>query len=128
VDACRTGNLTNTNLQRYRCTNMLGLKRVQINSKQHLVIKTTSFTPPSVIKLYLLSVYAFTCFGFLVNHLQKVHQLCKGNYHYVIHSYIKLVPTDFYVQVKMCSFLYNVDWPSEDRLLRTETCKGVCKQ
>jgi hypothetical protein len=29
-------------------------------------IKTTSFTPPSVIKLYLLFVYAFTSFGFLV--------------------------------------------------------------
>jgi hypothetical protein len=64
-------------------------------------IRTTSFTPPSVIKLYLLFVYAFTCFGFLVNHLQKGHQLCKGNYHYMIYSYIKLVPIDFHVQVKM---------------------------
>jgi hypothetical protein len=64
-------------------------------------IKATSFTPPSVIKLYLLFVYAFTCFGFLVNHLQKAHQLCKGNYHYMIYSYIKLVPIDFHVQVKM---------------------------
>jgi hypothetical protein len=26
---------------------------------------------------------------FLVNHLQKAHQLFKGNYHYMIHSYIK---------------------------------------
>jgi hypothetical protein len=64
-------------------------------------IKTTSFTPPSVIKLYLLFVYAFTYFGFLVNHLQKAHQLCKGNYHYMIYSYIKLVPIDFHAQVKM---------------------------
>jgi hypothetical protein len=52
-------------------------------------IKTTSFTPPSVIKLHLLFAYSFTCFGFLVNHLQKAHQLCKGNYHYMIHIYIK---------------------------------------
>jgi hypothetical protein len=52
-------------------------------------IKTTSFTPPSVIKLHLLFARAFTCFGFLVNHLQKAHQLFKGNYHYMIHSYIK---------------------------------------
>jgi hypothetical protein len=41
-----------------------------------VTIRTTSFTPPSVIKFYLLFVYAFTCFGFLVNHLQKAHQLC----------------------------------------------------
>jgi hypothetical protein len=27
-------------------------------------IKTTSFIPPSVIKLHLLSAHAFTCFGF----------------------------------------------------------------
>jgi hypothetical protein len=33
-------------------------------------IKTTSFTPPSVIKLHLLFAHAFICFGFLVNHLQ----------------------------------------------------------
>jgi hypothetical protein len=52
-------------------------------------IKTTSFTPPSVIKLHLLFAYAFTCFGFLVNHLQKAHQLFKGKYHYMIHSYNK---------------------------------------
>jgi hypothetical protein len=52
-------------------------------------IKITSFIPPSVIKLYLLFAHAFTCFGFLVNHLQKAHQLFKGNYHYMIHSYIK---------------------------------------
>jgi hypothetical protein len=30
-------------------------------------IKTTSFTPPSVIKLHFLFAHAFTCFGFLVN-------------------------------------------------------------
>jgi hypothetical protein len=52
-------------------------------------IKTTSFTPPSVIKLHLLFAHAFTCFGFLVNHLQKAHQLFKVNYHCMIHSYIK---------------------------------------
>jgi hypothetical protein len=52
-------------------------------------IKTTSFTPPSVIKLHLLFAHAFTCFGFLVNHLQKANQLFKGNYHYMIHIYIK---------------------------------------
>jgi hypothetical protein len=40
-------------------------------------IKTTSFIPPSVIKLHLLFAHAFTCFGFLVNHLQKAHQLFK---------------------------------------------------
>jgi hypothetical protein len=58
--------------------------------KQDLVtIKTISFTPPSVIKLHLLFAHAFTCFGVLVNHLQKAHQLFKGNYHYMIHSYIK---------------------------------------
>jgi hypothetical protein len=63
-------------------------------------IKTTSFIPPSVIKLHLLFAHAFTCFGFLVNHLQKAHQLFKGNYHYTIHSYIKLVYEDlhYYVQ------------------------------
>jgi hypothetical protein len=43
----------------------------------------------SVIKLHLLFAHAFTCFGFLVNHLQKAHELFKGNYHYMIHSYIK---------------------------------------
>jgi hypothetical protein len=32
-----------------------------------------------VIKLHLLFAHAFTCFGFLVNHLQKAHQLFKGN-------------------------------------------------
>jgi hypothetical protein len=52
-------------------------------------IKTTSFTPPNVIKLHLLFAHAFTYFGFLVNHLQKAHQLFKGNYNYMIHSYIK---------------------------------------
>jgi hypothetical protein len=36
-----------------------------------ITIKTASFTPPSVIKLHLLFAHAFTCFGFLVNHLQK---------------------------------------------------------
>jgi hypothetical protein len=41
-------------------------------------IKTTSFTLTSAIKLHLLFAYAFKCFGFLVNHLQKAHQLCKG--------------------------------------------------
>jgi hypothetical protein len=41
-------------------------------------MKTTSFTPPSVIKLHLLFAHAFTCFGLLVNHLQKAHQLFKG--------------------------------------------------
>jgi hypothetical protein len=51
-------------------------------------IKTTSFTPSSVIKLHFLFAHAFTCFGFLVNHLQKAHQLFKENYHYIIHSYI----------------------------------------
>jgi hypothetical protein len=40
-------------------------------------IKTTSFTPPSVIKLHLLFAHSFTCFGFLVNHLQKAHQFLK---------------------------------------------------
>jgi hypothetical protein len=54
-------------------------------------IKTTSFTAPSVIKLHLLFAHAFTCFGFLVNHLQKAHQLFKRNYHYMIHSYIKKI-------------------------------------
>jgi hypothetical protein len=63
-----------------------------------LTIKATSFTPPSVIELHILFAYAFTCFSFLVNHLQKAHQLCKGNYHYMIHSYIKI---DFHIQVKM---------------------------
>jgi hypothetical protein len=52
-------------------------------------IKTTSFTPSSVIKLHLLFAHALTCFGFLVNHLQKASQLFKGNYHCMIHSYIK---------------------------------------
>jgi hypothetical protein len=42
-----------------------------------------------MIKLHLLFVHAFTCFGFLVNHLQKAHQLFKGNYQYMIHSYIQ---------------------------------------
>jgi hypothetical protein len=41
-------------------------------------IKTTSFIPPSVIKLRLLFAHAFTCFGFLVNRLQKAHQLVKA--------------------------------------------------
>jgi hypothetical protein len=54
-------------------------------------IKTTSFTPPSVIKLNLLFAHAFTCFGFLVNHLQKAHQLFKGNYHYMIHSVLHFI-------------------------------------
>jgi hypothetical protein len=31
-----------------------------------------------VIKLHLLFAHAVTCFGFLVNHLQKAHQLFKG--------------------------------------------------
>jgi hypothetical protein len=52
-------------------------------------IKTTSFTLPSVIKLHLLFAHAFTCFGFLVNLLQKAYQLFKGNYHYIIQSYIQ---------------------------------------
>jgi hypothetical protein len=54
-----------------------------------ITFKTTSFTPPSVIKLHLLLAHAFTCFRFLVNHLQKANQLFKGNYHYTIHIYIK---------------------------------------
>jgi hypothetical protein len=33
-----------------------------------------------VIKLHLLFAHAFTCFGFLLNHLQKANQLFKGNY------------------------------------------------
>jgi hypothetical protein len=40
-------------------------------------IKTTWLTPPSVIKLHLLFAHAFTCFGFLVNHLHKANQLSK---------------------------------------------------
>jgi hypothetical protein len=75
-----------------------------LNKRSHVKyqkFKPTSFTPPSVIKLYLFFVYAFTCFSFLVNHLQKAPQLCKGSYHYMIHNYIKLVPTDFHLQVKM---------------------------
>jgi hypothetical protein len=42
-----------------------------------------------VIKLHLLFAHAFTCFGFLLNHLQKANQLFKGNYHYMIHIYIQ---------------------------------------
>jgi hypothetical protein len=65
-------------------------------------IKTTSFTSPSVIKLYLYVCIRLYMFRFLANHLQKAHQHCKGNYQYMIHKYIKLVPTDFHVQVEMC--------------------------
>jgi hypothetical protein len=64
-------------------------------------IKIASFTPPSVIKLYLYVFILLYMFRFLANHLQKAHQHCKGNYHYMIHSYIKPVPTDFHVQAKM---------------------------
>jgi hypothetical protein len=66
------------------------LSAVLLKGKEYCsTIKTTSFTPSSVIKLHLLFVHAFTCFGLLVNHLQKAHQLFKGNYHYMIHSYNK---------------------------------------
>jgi hypothetical protein len=111
-----------------------------------IIIKTTSFTPPSVIKLYLYVCIRLYMIRFLANHLQKAYQHCKGNYHYMIYKYIKLVPTDFLytfwpVQKRnnlweliwcICvscngSFLYNVDKPSEDGLLRTETCKGINK-
>jgi hypothetical protein len=50
---------------------------VIIFKSRDCAIKTTSFTPPSVIKLHLLFAHAFTCFGFLVNHLQKAHQHFK---------------------------------------------------
>jgi predicted lipase len=65
------------------------------------IIIKTSFIPPSVIKLYLYVCIRLYMFRFLANHLQKAYQHCKGNYHYMIHKYIKLVPTDFHVQVKM---------------------------
>jgi hypothetical protein len=59
-----------------------------------LTIKTTSLTPPSVTKLYLYVCIGHYMFRFLANHLQKAHQHCKGNYHYMIHKYIKLVPSN----------------------------------
>jgi hypothetical protein len=65
-----------------------GRRSQKVNNSHH-TIKTTSFTPPNVIKLHLLFAHAFTCLGFLVSRLQKAHQLFKGNYHYMIHSYIK---------------------------------------
>jgi hypothetical protein len=40
-------------------------------------IKTTSFTPPSVIKLYLYVCIRLYMFRFLANHLQKAYQHCK---------------------------------------------------
>jgi hypothetical protein len=51
--------------------------------------------------LYLYVCIRLYMFRFLANHLQKVHQHYKGKYHYMIHKYIKLFPTDFHVQVKM---------------------------
>jgi hypothetical protein len=48
-------------------------------------IKTTSFTPPSVTKLYLYVCIHLYMFRFLANHLQKAHQHCKGNYHYMMY-------------------------------------------
>jgi hypothetical protein len=58
-------------------------------------IETTSFTPPSVIKLYLYVCIRLYMFRFLADHLQKANQHCKGNHHYMIYKYIKLLSTDF---------------------------------
>jgi hypothetical protein len=71
----------------------------------HLVKKLLK-QPHSLRPVWSSYIYMFVyirlyMFRFLANHLQKVHQHCKGNYHYMIHKYIKLVPTDFHVQVKM---------------------------
>jgi hypothetical protein len=49
-------------------------------------IKTTSFTPPSVIKLYLYVCIRLYMFRFLGNHLQKAYKHCKENYHYMIYN------------------------------------------
>jgi hypothetical protein len=54
------------NAQKTKC---LLLPRHQNAGQNHDIktgdtIKTTSFTPPSVIKLHLLYAHAFTCFGF----------------------------------------------------------------
>jgi hypothetical protein len=54
-----------------------------------------------MIKLYLYVCIRLYMFRFLANHLQKAHQHCKGNYHYIIHKYIELVSTEFFVQVKI---------------------------
>jgi hypothetical protein len=83
---------------------MQTVRQLHINRKfptSTHAIKTTSLTPPSVTKLYLYVCIRLYMFRFLVNHLQKAHQHCKGYYHYMIHKYIKLVPTDFHVQFKM---------------------------
>jgi hypothetical protein len=42
-------------------------------------IKTTSFTPPSVIKLHLLFAHAFTCFGLLVHVKACANNKCNLN-------------------------------------------------
>jgi hypothetical protein len=47
------------------------LRQQNSDNEVNQTIKTTSFNPPSVIKLYLLFVYAFTCFGFLVKKKKK---------------------------------------------------------
>jgi hypothetical protein len=92
----------NDNFMGYMWSKCGGLKALPSITWTHhfITIKTTSFTPPSVIKLYLLFVYAFTCFGFLVNRLQKAHQLCKGNYHYMIHITSNWFPQIFMYRLK----------------------------
>jgi hypothetical protein len=80
----------------FRCTVYLRVTYKSPSNYIWFTIKTTSFTPPSVIKLYLYVCIRFYMFRFLANHLQKAYQHCKGNYHYMIYKYIKLVPTDFF--------------------------------
>jgi hypothetical protein len=50
---------------------------------QIFTIKTTSFIPPSVTKLYLYVCIRLYMFRFSANHLQTAHQHCKGNYHFI---------------------------------------------
>jgi hypothetical protein len=54
-----------------------------LNMTYFTTIKTTSFTPPSVIKLHLYVCIRLNMFRFLANHLQKAHQHFKGNHHYM---------------------------------------------
>jgi hypothetical protein len=73
---------------------------IQNGLKQEDAIKTTSFTPPNVIKLYLYVCIRLYMFRFLASHLQKAYQHCKGNHHYMIYKYVKLVSTDFLYRSK----------------------------
>jgi hypothetical protein len=64
-----------------------------------VTIKTTSFIPPSVIKLHLLFAHAFTCFG-LCKPSSEGHQLFKRKL--PLHD-TQLHSIDLHIQVKMRS-------------------------